>query len=201
LRVASGIEYQELFTALKRANFSFINVGVESGSEKVRREILNRYYRNEDIINVVKLARKYNLKVNLYNLIGVPGESLADFRETVDLNRACLADRHYTSIFFPYPGTKLYSLCKDRGLLKNKLKIQMDKKEAVLDLPGFTRKQIKRSLLWFDYYVYKGHMPMYKILIRVIVLKLTSSLFLNMIFQKTVRLPVLRRLRYAIVRR
>lgn len=201
LRVIPGIDYDGLFAALRRANFSFINIGLESGSEKVRREILNRYYRNKDIVNVVRLARKYNLKVNLYNLIGVPGETLADFRETVDLNRACLPDRHYTSIFFPYPGTKLYLLCKERGLLKKGLKIQMDKKEAVLDLPGFTKKEIKKSLLWFDYYVYRGYVPAYKILIRVIVLKFTSNIFFNLIFRKLVKLPVLRRLRYVLLSR
>lgn len=112
LRITPGLELEDYFKAFKKSNFKFVCIGVESGSQRVRSQILNRHYSNEDIINAVRLARQYGLEVHLNNLIGVPGETPDDFRETVKINRLCAPDKHYTCVFFPYPGTDLYFLCK-----------------------------------------------------------------------------------------
>ncbi len=177
LRVTPNMELESLFAELKKANFSFINIGLESGSERVRREILHRHYSNEDVINAVSLARKYGLKVHLYNMIGVPGETLADFKETVRINRICQPDFHYTSIFYPYPRTSLYRLCRKQGFLKKDLDTEMERHKAVMNLPGFTRRQIQRSFLWFDYYLYKGSKPAYKLIAKGLALGVRNNYF------------------------
>jgi len=201
LRVAAGVDYVSLFVALKRANFKFINIGLESGSERLRREVLRRNYSNDEIIAVVRLARANGLKVTLFNMIGIPGETQLDFRETVKLNRMCLPDNHYgTVIFFPYPGTEIYSLCKKNGLLKDELDAGMERRKAILDLPGFSKKQIQKSYLWFDYYVYKGYSPLPKILMRVLVLKLKENPYLNLFFREFMRLPLVKKIRRALTR-
>jgi len=177
LRVTPHMELESLFAEFKKTNFSFINIGLESGSERVRREILKRNYSNADIINAVRLARKYGLKVRFYNLIGVPGETLADFKETIRINKVCQPDSHYTYIFYPYHGTVLYSSCKEQGLLGKNLDTEMERSKACLNLPGFTKRQIQRSYLWFDYYLYKGRKPAYKLLAGVLASKIRLNYF------------------------
>lgn len=199
-RITPTLDLENFFIFLKKANFKLVNIGLESGSERVRHDILKRYYKNEDIIAACNLARKYNIKVSLFNMIGIPGETLEDFRETVRVNRMCLPDRHYTGIFYPYPGTRLYSLCKEWGLLKGNLKTKMERSEALLDLPGFNKRQIKKSYIWFDYNIYKGHKPIYKILLKVFVTSLRSHPFLYLTFRKIVRIPILRKLRFDLVK-
>ncbi len=175
LRITPKADLEALFAEFKKSNFNFINIGLESGSERVRREILNRDYSNEDIINTVNLARKYGLKVHFYNLIGVPGETVAEFKETVRMNRLCQPDFHYTSIFYPYPGTALHALCKKQGLLKKDLDTEMERHKAVINLPSFNKHQIQRSFLWFDYYLYKGRKPAYKLIARVFALGIRNN--------------------------
>lgn len=179
LRITPNAYLESVFFEFKKSNFTFLNIGLESGSERVRYEILKRNYSNQDVINTVKLARKYGLKINFYNLIGIPGETADDFKETVKINRICLPDRLSTSIFFPYPGTDLYALCKRQGLLKEPLDTLRERSRAVLDYPGFTKKQIDKSYIWFDYYVYRGSRALYKILIQVIRIKLLSNYYLD----------------------
>ena len=188
LRITPNADLENLFVACKKCNFRFINIGLESGSERVRREILKRNYSNEDIINAVVLARKHGLKIAFFNMIGIPGETIVDFKETVKINRVCLPDWHWTSIFFPYPGTDLYFLCKEQGLLKKPLDTEMERMKTTLDLPGFTKKQIQKSYIWFDYYVYKGHKPIYKILSLVLKSKLRSKSYLNIFLRRLSRL-------------
>ena len=90
-----------LFSKMKEAGFTYINIGLESGSPRIRENVLNRFYSNDDIINSVSLAVKYDLKVSLYVLIGLPYETLEDFNMTVDTVRKCRVKDCSLSIFFP----------------------------------------------------------------------------------------------------
>jgi hypothetical protein len=172
-----------------------VKIGLESGSEIIRREILKRNYSNKDIIDAVSLARKYGLKVFFYNLIGIPGETLSDFKETLRINRICMPDVSIPHVFFPYPGTELYNLCKDFKLLPKVLDTDLERCKATLDLKGFSKKQIQDSYVWFDYDVYKGYKPMYKILFKVMVSKLISNTFLHNIYRRFTYLTFFRQFR------
>lgn len=196
LRVTSNAEIENLFVVFKKSNFKFVNIGLESGSERVRREILKRNYSNEDIINAVTLARKYGLKVNFYNIMGIPGETVADFNETIRMNRICQPDSQMLSIFYPYPGTDLHSLCKGQGLLQETLDQDMERSKAILDLPGFPKKLIQKHYIWFDFYVYRGYKPLYKILASVMVHKIHSSYCLNKFYRWITNFIVLKHLKY-----
>lgn len=171
IRITPNVELKDLFEAMKKCNVKFINIGLESGSQRVRSKMLKRNYSNEDIFKAVTLAREYGFKVCFFNLIGIPGESVKDFQETVQVNRRCLPDWHNTSIFFPYPGTDLHRICIERGLLKEELNNNLERRQAALDLPDFPKKEINKSFVWFDYYVYKGHRPLYKILRSILIIK------------------------------
>jgi len=179
-----NLDLESIFYAFKKSNFRFVNIGLESGSEKVRQQVLKRHYSNEDIIKAVKLARDYDLQVAFLNLVGLPGETLSDFKETVRINRQCLPDWSGMSIFFPYPGTELYSLCEKQKLLKEKILGKMERGMAVLDLPGFSKKQIENSYVWFEYLIYKGHRPLHKLLLKTIFLKIRTRPFLFLLYKK-----------------
>ena len=181
-RITPHTEVDELFEALAGCNFGYLNIGLESGSEKIRREVLKREYSNEDVRRVVAAARKQGLRVNFYNLIGIPSETMADVMETVKVNRACMPDSISTSIFFPYPGTELHARCREMGLLGAARVSQTERRIATLDLPGFPRKEIQKCYIWFDYWVYWGRVPAWKLLARVFRLKVGSYLLLQRLY-------------------
>lgn len=186
---------ESLFSALEKANFYKINIGLESGSERIRRTVLKRDYLNTDFLNVVSLARKHKVKVYVFNMIGLPGESLKDHKETVMLNRLCQPDDHYTGIFYPYPGTELYNMCIQQGLIHSVSITGRERTQPVIELPNFSKTQIRKAYTWFNYNVYKGYKPLWKILIRVIMVKIRSCSSANLLFRKATKLPMLRHLR------
>ncbi len=155
LRVFPNIKDEEIFQALKKANFYAVSIGLESGNERVRREVLNREYSNEDIRRVVATARKHGIKIGMYNLVGLPGESHAEFLDTLALNQELQPDWHATSIFFPYEGTVLYEKAKDMGVLPEHLDFNFERQKAILDLPNFPKRQIQREFDSFHYNVYR----------------------------------------------
>jgi len=174
LRITPGMDTDRLFKALSDANFYFVNIGIESGSERIRRDVLKRYYSNEDIIRAVRSARRYGLKVGTYNLIGIPGETKEDFRQTVRLHRECKPDWHMLSVFFPYPGTELYRLCENMGVLDS-IDNTLERRRASLDLPGFSRGQIRRRFNWSPLIFNFGLIPWKEIIYQLIMCRVHSS--------------------------
>ena len=175
LRVTPNADYDGLFAAMADANFRFVNIGLESGSERIRNEVLKRRYSNQDIIGAVALARKHGLQVGIYNLIGLPGETPRDFSETVKVNRTCQPDWFLLSVFFPYPGTELYDTCCNLGLLDGPVDPYMERRRPVLDLPGFSKRQVGRRRDWFPLLVYRGHRPLKELLWLVAMAKIYSN--------------------------
>ncbi|OGC04134.1 hypothetical protein A2276_05920 [candidate division WOR-1 bacterium RIFOXYA12_FULL_43_27] len=189
LRVTPNLDVEPIFSAFKRANFRFVNIGLESGSERVRREILKRNYSNDDIIRTVKRARKYGLQVCFLNMMGLPGETINDFKETVRMNRLCQPDWTSVSIFYPYPGTDLFALCEKKGLIKGQIDTENEREKAILNLPGFSRRQIQRGCVWFEYNVYKRHRPRISLLRKSVGLIIRSNSYLFKLYKMVRRIP------------
>ncbi len=198
LRITQNADYSELFAVFKRSNFRFINIGLESGSERIRREVLKRNYSNEDVIRTVQQAKKYGIEVSFFNLIGIPGETFNDFMETVEMNRKCQPNRHMTSIFYPYPGTELYSFCKAQGLIGESFFDEVERTKAVLNLPGFSEKEIQRCFTMFDYYIYKGHKPLYVLLIKLLISKMKSYYYFSYLLKSVASISFLKRLKVTV---
>lgn len=186
---------EEIFVALQKANFISINIGLEAGSPRVRKEVLSRNYTNEDFYKVIDMAKRHGMKINIFNLIGIPGETLAEHMETVEVNRRVQPDWIFKSIFFPYPGTRLADVCREKGLVTGALDGNLERRKAILDLPGFSRRQIQDAYTWFEYRVYKDHRPLHKLLIKTLRNKVKSSAFANSLYLKVACLPFFDKLR------
>ncbi len=175
LRVTPNSRYDDLFEAFKRCGFRFINIGLESGSERLRRDVLKRNYSNENIIDAVRGARRHGLQVGIYNLIGIPGETRRDFKDTVKVTRACQPDWFLLSVFFPYPGTELHAVCREQGLLDRMVHEGLERRRPLVNLPGFSKRQIRRRYTWSHLLFYGGHRPAREIARQVALTKIYSD--------------------------
>ncbi len=184
IRITSNSNFNILFEACKRANILNLNIGVESGSERVRKNILKRNYSNSDIIKTVNLAKKYKLGYNFFVIIGIPGETIEDLEESIKICTICQPKEVLLSIFYPYPGTELYEVCKKMNFLKENVDIGMERRQAIINLAGFNKKQIQKNYIWFRYNVYKGYKPRIKLILNLIVDSLSSNPFIYLMFSR-----------------
>jgi radical SAM superfamily enzyme YgiQ (UPF0313 family) len=198
-RVTPSQQCDKAFGAMGRANFRFVNIGLESGSERIRREVLKRHYSNRDVFRAVRCARANGLTVCLYNLFGLPQETLRDFAKTVAVNRICRPEQHMTSIFYPYPGTALARSCAalapsvpPRG--------RLERRHAAVASAAFPARAITQAFLWFDWLVYKKQKPVSQILPRVLLNWLSAHERLNYYFRGLLRFKLLRQLKRLIKR-
>jgi len=92
--------------------------GVEHGNEKFRREVLDRRWSNENIIEKVKIPKKYGLKFSVNNITGFPKETKKLAFDTIELNRHFDSDNSNVHTFVPFHGTPLRKMCEDLGHIK-----------------------------------------------------------------------------------
>ena len=133
----------ELIGLLVEAGCRHIVYGVESGSPRVRREVLNRAGDNECIINAFRWARNAGLLVTANYMIGLPGETREDIEQTLALNDELQPDDFGYFVFYPYPGTKLFQVCHDAGFLPEEwASLPANNRQSILNLPGLPKEVI-----------------------------------------------------------
>jgi anaerobic magnesium-protoporphyrin IX monomethyl ester cyclase len=140
---------QETLAMLREAGLYSIIVGVESGNDRIRREVLNRRMSNEQIVRVFEWADELGIETWDFNMIGLPGETEDNIRETMELNRRIKPHHVQVSIFYPFPGTPIHERCKKEGLLPVEETTSVFHNKPTLELPGLPRERIHHLFAQF----------------------------------------------------
>lgn len=106
---------EEMFHWLKEAQCNQINVGCESGSDKILRDI-GKGLKVETIKNVFKWARDNEIERRGFFLLGMPNETLEDMKLTEKLIDDIEPDVVGFTILCPYPGTDHYDPIKHKDV-------------------------------------------------------------------------------------
>tara|TARA_B110001454_G_C12718366_1_gene433567 strand:+ start:895 stop:2520 length:1626 start_codon:yes stop_codon:yes gene_type:complete len=94
-----------------------ISFGIEHGNEEFRKKILDRRWKNKDIIEVLKIPHKYGIKFSANNITGFPTETKKLAFDTIELNREINAANNNITTFVPHHGTPLRRMCEKMGLI------------------------------------------------------------------------------------
>jgi anaerobic magnesium-protoporphyrin IX monomethyl ester cyclase len=94
-----------------------ISFGLEHGNEEFRARVLDRRWRNDDIIEALKIPHQYNVQFSVNNITGFPNETRELAMDTVELNRQIDADNANIYSFTPFHGTPLRRVCESMGLI------------------------------------------------------------------------------------
>jgi radical SAM superfamily enzyme YgiQ (UPF0313 family) len=109
---------EERARLLAEAGCHSVNVGIEAGDERVRRELLGRDMSDEQIVSACRLLRRYGIKILANNMLGLPGCSFEDDLKTLRLNQRCRCDYALAMLWQPYPGTRLAEYAETHGFYR-----------------------------------------------------------------------------------
>jgi radical SAM superfamily enzyme YgiQ (UPF0313 family) len=102
---------------LKDAGCIIVKYGLESGSPRVRKEILHRHMTNQKIIDGFAAADVHNLHSSAFIMIGLPLETREEIEETLQICSEVKMGRFRWAVFFPFPGTASYTIAKQHNLI------------------------------------------------------------------------------------
>ncbi len=163
-----GID-REFLKILKNAGGVGVCVGVESGNEWLRKNILSRNMSNQTIINAFKLLDEFEIDVLSLNMIGLPFENKKMIEETIELNKRLKPTRLFATPFQPYPGTKLREICIKEGWLSEDNIQFANRNESILNFPEIKKEEIafytdKLNKIGFDIHIKKESLGIYDFL-------------------------------------
>ncbi len=109
---------ESLLRLMKKAGCNGIAMGVESGSQKVL-DAVKKDLTLEKIFEGQKIINKVGIPWDAFMMIGMPYETKEDMLATLNMIKKLKCRSIILSVFTPYPGTELYQVTKEMGLLND----------------------------------------------------------------------------------
>lgn len=109
---------EQLVKALKSAGCHSVMMGIESGSEAVRRTILGRQMSNQTLKEAFRLFRENGIRVFSNTILGLPETGLQEDLESLEFTLDCRPAYSGFTVFTPFPGTALGDYAREKGYLK-----------------------------------------------------------------------------------
>jgi anaerobic magnesium-protoporphyrin IX monomethyl ester cyclase len=105
-------------------------VGLESGNQEIREVVIRKQSKNEHIVEGARLLREKGIKVLTTNMVGLPGETVDNALETVQLNMVLKSNYVRANTFLLFPGLPLVEYAKQKGYLDKDFDIDKHVAEA-----------------------------------------------------------------------
>ena len=130
-----------------------ISFGLEHGNEKFRREILDRRWTNEDILEKLRIPKKYGIAFSVNNITGFPTETKKLAFDTIEINRQIDSDNQNIYSFVPFHGTPLRKMCEKLGLIDHETITKCNTMKSQLNMPQYPPHEIEEVKKCFALYV------------------------------------------------
>ena len=146
---------EAVLSALKKAGCEEVHIGIESGNDYLRNQVLHRNMDRKDIISAFTLAKKIGVKTASFNLIGGPFETEETIWETIDINREVKPNLTVHTIPMPFEKSSLRQLCIENGWpIKPIEDWGSYYTTSVFEQPSISSKKLIAYQHLFDLYVY-----------------------------------------------
>jgi len=148
---------KELLFKMRVAGCVEIQFGVETGSEKLRNEVIHKNITDEALVNAFKLCRKLGLETDSFCMLGFPRETKEDMLKTLELNLKLKPDILGLHLTILYPSTQLHKWGLEEGKIDadywNRFALGEINEEAVYIPDGFSLEELRDM----QQYVYKKY--------------------------------------------
>lgn len=110
---------EKLVRLIKEMGCICAKMGVETASDEMRKNVLNKNVTTQQIREAAKLIKEYGIYLYTFNILGLPGETVDDAIDTYKLNKEIGSDFIWCSLMQAYPGTAINKYVKEHGFLED----------------------------------------------------------------------------------
>jgi anaerobic magnesium-protoporphyrin IX monomethyl ester cyclase len=98
---------EEVIRILKESGCFRVWIGAESGSQKVI-DLMDRRVKVNQVRDMIRLSSSYGIETGTFIMLGYPGETEADIKETIHHLKSSNPDHFTITVAYPIKGTELY---------------------------------------------------------------------------------------------
>lgn len=141
-----GTASEDMIVKLKDAGLEGVWLGVQSGSERVRREVFGRKYSNENLLKQIDIFKKHDVNVRYDFIFDNPFETKEEYRETIDLIRQL--PKPYSINMFKlkyFPNTEITKMAIKGGYLVEE-DDEIDYEDPSYSLSDERREEVLRDI-------------------------------------------------------
>jgi magnesium-protoporphyrin IX monomethyl ester (oxidative) cyclase len=136
---------EPLLRLMKEAGCYQLTLAVESGNQEVLDNIIHKPLKLEKARGLAKVIKELEFDTNAFFIIGFPGETLENMRDTFDLARELDLQSACFFIAQPLPGTRLYEICVQNGYLPADFRFEdATYSRGVISTPDWTAAQVQK---------------------------------------------------------
>lgn len=144
----------DMLDLLKRAGCWMIGFGVESANQHVL-DAMNKGITVKQIRDALKWSKDAGLEVTAHCMIGYPGESSSDIKNTLELVKELEVDFAQFYCTVPFPGSELYMTAIEDNRIVNSDWSKFEQKYSVLATPQLTAHDVMglRRMAYLKFYL------------------------------------------------
>lgn len=181
VRADAVVKHKNYAKLLKDSGCRMVAFGIESGSERLRNELLKKRINNEDILLAASMLHDAGIRFRAFNILGLPTESLKEAYETVQLNIDVKTDYPWCAIYLPLKDTELTNYALNEKILTRDYFDRINKRSFFSGSSPLRTKDIKKIVNLQRFFqtavLWPRTFPLIKLLI-----KLPSNLVFNLWF-------------------
>lgn len=148
----------ELLSMMKKAGCANICIGIESGNDRIRNEVIRKGLTRESIAKALKICSKVGMPVTGFFILGTPGENEETFQDTLEMVKRMPFSMVSTFFFVPIAGTKLYDDCVKNGFISSDYWKKVNRyTKPIVETPGFDKQTLKKWEKEIYYAFFKSH--------------------------------------------
>ena len=106
--------------AMSEAGCHYVIAAIESGNQRVLKEVIKKPLKLDKVIEICKLIRKYNITLAGFFIVGFPDETLEEIKETFGFALKCNLQIAGFSFATPLPSTELWRQAEKDNLFIRK---------------------------------------------------------------------------------
>ncbi len=141
---------ENLLNKMKSSGCYKVNFAVESGSQRVLDQVIKKPLNLTKLTPLIKYARNIGLQVGAFFIVGLPGETLNEIRESFRYMRRHKLFMANISVAMPLPGSELYKQVIDNHYFINDTAVRdlisLHPRSFLIQTPDWTSEQLHALL-------------------------------------------------------
>ncbi|MBF0194378.1 MAG: radical SAM protein [Magnetococcales bacterium] len=145
---------EEVIDLMKASGCIKLNFPIESGDQRVLNDVIQKPLDLDHVARLISHCKKIDLDYGVFLVVGMPGETIKDIWTSFKYCASVGCYNPLVSIATPYPGTKLFDECIEKGYFSREFALDdLFTSSFMLKTPHWDEKSLRRTMLYGKIYL------------------------------------------------